>query len=516
MARYKDHNKDQKKLIPVSYADQIHEGTFEYSLDYVIDNLIDLTVFDGHYQNDETGAPAYAPSVLLKIILYAYSLGINTSRDIERLCRTDVICMALSADNQPHFTTIADFISRMDDEIADVFRDVLWACDQLGLIGKQMFAIDGCKLPTNASKSHSGTKEELQRKRKKMEKAVRRMLKKHREMDEHELPVDLLAREKQQIETLRNQIKKLKQWDKENDEKIGARGKPIKSNITDNDSAKMKTSRGVIQGFIGVAAVDSKHQVIVSAEAFGAAQEHQLLTPMVECIRGNFKAIGKEKNIYKKAILTADSGFHTESNMEYLSKNKIDAYIADNQFRKRDPRFQDADKYRERHRQERRDFNNTKLRFTPDDFTHDPVNRTCICPAGKSLYRSGKSIEQNGFISERYKAPKNACINCSLRSKCLRKPEATEIRQVAFFTGKTEKQTESFSAKMKQKIDSWKGRLIYSQRLGTVEPVFGNINYNKHLDRFTLRGKRKVNNQWLLYCLVHNIEKMHRIGWKYG
>lgn len=78
------------------------------------------------------------------------------------------------------------------------------------------------------------------------------------------------------IETLRARIKKLKSWLKENEEKIGKSGKPRKSNLTDNERAKMKSSDGVIQGYDGVAAVDSKHQVVVHAEAFGQPQDHDL------------------------------------------------------------------------------------------------------------------------------------------------------------------------------------------------------------------------------------------------
>ena len=111
----------------------------------------------------------------------------------------------------------------------------------------------------------------------------------------------------------------------------------MKSNITDNDSAKMKTSHGVIQGYDGVAVVDGKHQVVVHAEAFGVAQEHDLLIPMIEGARENFEAIGNQQDIFEKAKLTGDSGFHTEANMKEVMEQGIDAYIADTQFRKRDP-----------------------------------------------------------------------------------------------------------------------------------------------------------------------------------
>ena len=87
MARYKDYDYGQMKMIPVSFERQILPGSFEYSLSYLIDNELDLTAFDQHYNNDDNGRPAYDPRLLLKIVILAYSKGITSSRQIERLCR---------------------------------------------------------------------------------------------------------------------------------------------------------------------------------------------------------------------------------------------------------------------------------------------------------------------------------------------------------------------------------------------------------------------------------------------
>ncbi len=89
--------------------------------------------------------------------------------------------------------------------------------------------------------------------------------------------------------------------------------------------------------------------------------------------------------------------------------------------------------------------------------------------------------------------------------------ERTEVRQVVFFTGVVHK-AESHTQRMKQRIDSEEGRRRYGERFATVEPVFGNIRHNKRLNRFTLRGRQKVDTQWKLYCLVHNIEKLAHYG----
>ncbi len=192
----------------------------------MIDHELDLSIFDQRYDNDDTGRPAYDPALLLKIVLYAYARGIVSSRQIERCCRENVIFMALSADTQPHFTTIADFISQMEGEIVVLFRNVLLICDAQGLIGRDMFAIDGCKLPSNASKEWSGTKAELHAKRVKLERAIRRMVKTHRERDAHEVHAELVEREQQYIATLKQQVRKLKAWLYDNDDKPRKTGKP--------------------------------------------------------------------------------------------------------------------------------------------------------------------------------------------------------------------------------------------------------------------------------------------------
>ncbi len=510
MARYKEYDYSQGKFIPVHFDKQILQGTFEHTLHYLIDNEIDLSIFDLRYQNDDMGAPAYDPAILLRIILYAYSRGITSSRKIALCCEENIVFMALSADTRPHWTTIVDFISSADHEIIRLFLQVLLTCDEMGLIGKEMFAVDGCKMPSNASKEWSGTKEELKHKKDKMEQAIKQILTRHREIDIKEKDKEIIEQEEKYVETIKSKVKKIRQFLKENDDKPGKTGKPIKSNITDNESAKMKTSHGVIQGYNGVAMVDDKHQVIVHAEAFGAAQEHDILEPMIEGTKENFQEIGRENDVFEKAKLVADSGYHTESNMKMVMEEGIDAYIADTQFRKRDPRFADVDKYKERSRQEQRELNGAKMLYRAKDFTLIEDKKFCICPAGKRLYRNRGNVILDRGTAIKFRSRKIYCRVCEVRERCLRNPETSEVRQVCFIQGRATDISETFTEKMRQKIDSIKGRLIYNRRLGIAEPPFAHIRSILRLDRFTLRGKRKVNTQWLLYCIVHNLTKVHR------
>jgi len=98
----------------------------------------------------------------------------------------------------------------------------------------------------------------------------------------------------------------------------------------------------------------------------------------------------------------------------------------------------------------------------------------------------------------------------------MKNPEVTEIRQFAHFTGTTDQQTKTFTQKMREKIDSVAGKLIYGRRMATVEPVFANIRSSLGLDQFSLRGKKKVSIQWRLYCVVHNLLKVHRYGFGFA
>ena len=180
--------------------------------------------------------------------------------------------MDLASGHQPHFTTIADFVSHHCEAVSTLFHKVLLICDQSGLIGKEHFAIDGCKLPTNASKQWSGTHAELQKKSDKLKQAADKIIDSHKESDVNEGEKISPDKEKQQtINTLISNAKKIDQFLVNNEPRMskGKRPKEVQSNITDNESAKMTTSKGTIQGMVCVTAADEKHQIIIKAQTFG-------------------------------------------------------------------------------------------------------------------------------------------------------------------------------------------------------------------------------------------------------
>jgi hypothetical protein len=120
MARYKDVN-TQPRFLPIDLGRQLQPGTFEHALNHLLDHELDLSGFDARFGNDATGASAYPPGLLLKVVLFAYSRGIVSSRAMAAACRDQVTFMALTGDRAPHFTTLAGFVRSLGEDIARVF-----------------------------------------------------------------------------------------------------------------------------------------------------------------------------------------------------------------------------------------------------------------------------------------------------------------------------------------------------------------------------------------------------------
>lgn len=509
MPHYKAYDYDQLMLVPVSLEDQLTPGTLEYAIHRLIEDRIDTSIFDEKYRNDETGRRAYDPKVLLKIVLFAYSRGMLHSRRMERACRENVTFMALACGQKPDHSTLAAFISSMGEErIVHLFTQVLLICEQEGLLGGTHFSLDGLKLSSNASKEWSGTQAELLKKKEKLEQKVKEAIREHREGDERGGDQDE-QRQQKRIRRLERQAQRIEAFLARNAPKQGRRGKEIQSNVTDNESAKMVSSHGVVQGYNANALVDEKRQVVVHAEAFGDGADAISAGPMLQGAKRNLKAAGCGSEPLKDKIISADTGYYSVENLEACCAEDVDAYIPDREFRKRDPRFAEAMRHRRSVDKRKQRYASKRRWFGPGDFRLDDRTGKLICPAGKGLYKNGKNFAtKKGYLATAYRAPKSACRDCPLRAKCLRNPNVRS-RQVRLFHGR---RPGSLTDAMKQKIDTPAGRKMYGKRLAIVEPVFGNIRAQKELDRFTLRGRGKVNIQWRLYCLVHNIEKILHFG----
>jgi len=510
MARYKHYDYDQLMMVPVSLEEQLIPGTLEYAIHHVVEERLDLSIFDDRYSNDETGRKAIAPKLLIKIVLFGYSRGLISSRSLERACRENVTFMALACYHKPDHSTIAAFISSIDKEIESLFSKVLLVCEEEGLLGGTHLSLDGLKLSSNAAKEWSGTFSDLKKKQEALERKGEEAVREHRAADKREVSRDVTdsTRREKRIKRLKQKADRIEKFLSENEPKIGSRGKEIQSNVTDNESAKMATSHGVLQGYNANAIVDEKHQIVLHGEAFGKGEDGSSMESMLDGAKDKLETIGWEDPLKDKQV-SADTGYYSVKNLEACKEHEVDAYVPDPQFRKRDVRFADAGRHRRSVDKRKERYKSKKRWFSVEDFKLDDRTGKLICPAGHGLYVKNRNFTTaDGYKAIAYQATKTACRDCQLRSKCLRNPN-TVSRQVHVFYGK---RPGSITDEMKRKIDTEEGRRIYSKRLGIVEPVFGNIRACKRMDRFTLRGHIKVNIQWMLYCLVHNIEKIANFG----
>jgi transposase len=511
MPRYKPQDRNSL-LLPVVLSEQIIPGSFAFALNYLVDQELDLAPLDAQFKNDETGASAYDPRLMLKIVLLAYSQGIISSRGIEQACSRNVQFIAISGDSQPSHTHIAKFVANLSTQIKPLFSQVLLTCDAQGLIGRDMFAIDGVKLPSNASKERSGTHAELRHRADRLDKAADKILALHQAQDKAGATEALEPKRQAQLEALRKEAQRTREFLASSPPRQNRKGQELKANVTDSQSAKMATNKGVIQGYAAQAAVDSAHQVIVAADVIGSGSEQAMLLPMIE-----------QTSAFRtpQTLVTADAGYHSDANVAHLKDHSIPALVADNQMRSRDERFENQDKYKANPDplSEKKATGEAKevKRFGPKDFTFNNDN-TATCPAGQTMKSPGTiHTTARGLNYQNYTARAADCNHCELSKQCLKgpiKPNDGRGRQVTRFVPKPKDPTHP-SERMRQAIDSPKGRQLYSQRIGTVEPVFANIRHNKRLTRFNHRGREKVNTQWNLYCMVHNIEKLAKTNLGY-
>lgn len=526
MPRFKPYDYRQGLMVPVTPEEQFLEGSLEYALHHLVEERIAESWFEELYANDEFGRPAYSPKLLLKVILLGYSRGIIGSRKLEQACRENVTFIAISCGIRPDHSTLAGFVEKLQGRIEIIFSEVLLVCHEEGLLSGTHLSLDGLKLPANASREWSGTFKELRFKADKLARKFREKLCEHRRQDRldrrrperMERTPEVRQKEKAarqaSLQRLRQKADRIGTFLQEEQEKEGARGNEVQSNVTDNDSAKMQTSHGVVQGYNAQALVDEKHQVIVHGAPSGCGQDHRQVGPMLAGAREMLELSGLSAELpLEKATLSADCNYHSEANLEACAEHQVDAYIPDNHFRSRDPRFDTQERHKSSFRGDEPGarYAHQQGAFSIERFQYDPATDTYTCPQGKELTcQSARHGTGDGHHYRRYRSKARDCAGCPLKAKCIARGGAR--KSLALPVG----EPATLTARMRQKIDTPEARRLYARRLAIVEPVFANLRSNKRLDRFTYRGQAKVGVQWLLYCLVHNLEKIAHFGRKYG
>lgn len=353
--RYRPYNPDQLYLMPPSLREWVPEGDLAHFISDTIDNL-DLWEFKKRYRDDGSGTTPYHPGMMLKVLVYSYSVGIFSSRKIAQGLERDVALRMLCAENFPNFRTINRFRLDNREEFGQIFVEVVRLAQEVGLVQLGTIAIDGSKVNANASKRKAMSYGRMKEEEERLKKEIGELTKRAQEIDEEEdalygeefrgdeIPAELQRRE--------NRLKKIQEAkarlearqraeDKESGrseddhkpENRGGRTGPNfkrefgipddkkQENFTDPESRIMKTStNGFQQSYNAQAAVDEEAQIIVAADVGDNAADNNCLIPMIEKVKSN---TGENPD-----NVLADSGYSSEENFKQLTRKKIRAYIS--------------------------------------------------------------------------------------------------------------------------------------------------------------------------------------------
>jgi transposase len=341
---FRPYEPDQLLLLPPALSDWVPEGHVSRFVSELVDGL-DLSAIEDAYE-EERGYPPYHPRMMVKVLLYAYAMGIYSSRRIGRGLADSVALRFLAAGNEPDFRTISDFRKRHGPALSGLFSQVLWLCRRAGLVKLGHVAVDGTKIKANASKHKGMSYRRMKSAEAQLQGEVDDLLRRAEEADEREdeqygqdrsgddLPEELQRREGR-LRKIREAMASLEAEAKERAKKEGKdpeKAKPepgAQRNFTDPESRGQVAGRSYIQGYNAQIAVDGHSQVIVSQHVTNAAPDVNELVPCVKRISRLLRR--------KPKRMLADAGYWSKDNVTALEEMGIEAFIAPERRKHSDP-----------------------------------------------------------------------------------------------------------------------------------------------------------------------------------
>jgi len=327
---FRPYEPDQIFLMPASMQDWLPGGHLAYFISDVVDH-IDLSVIMERYTGEERGYPPYHPQMMVKVLLYAYCIGVVSSRKIEKRLCEDIAFRVLAANNTPDFRTISDFRKDHLKALAGLFLQVLKLCQKAGLVKLGHVALDGTKVKANASKHKAMSYKRMKEEEARLEIEIKEMLQKAEVVDEEEdqrygkdrrgdeLPKELAFRESR-LKKIREARKALEEETKreaeatasENKKYTGVPDDKAQRNFTDPESHIMPAPGGkhFIQAYNAQAAVDSANQVIVAAEITNNPTDRKQAEPMMEVVKVNMGRLPRQ--------MSADAGYFSSDTVKNL------------------------------------------------------------------------------------------------------------------------------------------------------------------------------------------------------
>jgi len=342
---FKRYDPDQTMLMPTDMREWLPEDHLAYFISDIVEEM-DLSAFYARYK-PAPGCPPYDPKMMLKVIIYAYCIGMRSSRQIKIATKENVAFRILAAGNFPDFRTICRFRVDHAESFHGVFRQVLQLCTAEGLVKMQVVAVDGTKLKANANVTKNRRKNELEDEAEYYDRVARRIIEEAENVDADEdealgeddgnpLPPDMRRRDgrRQRIAESLRQIKEEERIEdrRRREEEEAAKGKKVRGrkpklekkfkeicrNPSDPDSRVMMSSNGFVQSYNAQIVVDCDSQVIIAEEVVQDCNDEQQLVPMLKIVEKN-TGRSPEKGL-------GDAGYYSDEAIRSLKH--IDLYVA--------------------------------------------------------------------------------------------------------------------------------------------------------------------------------------------
>ncbi len=457
-------------LLPKQHDCYVYETIFQY---------IDTSEVESKYHH--LGQHAYPPKLIISILIYAYSHGVFSSREIEKRCRQDLAFMYIAQMNCPNFRVLGDFRKDHLTFFHDCFKQSVKLALELKMASLGHISLDGSKFKASTSKHKAMSYGRLKAKEAELSAEIDDLINKARQCDQEEddtyqeangysIPEDLQFKQ-ERLE----KIKKAKKALEEREETLNP-GELIDDkkqiSFSDHDARIMSKKGHCEYSYNAQISVDKDNQIIVGQHVSQSANDLQEVEPALAALSETTEGETVDK-------MSLDNGYNSGSNLQTLDESGIDAYVATD-------------------RQEKAagtGLENSDRKFVKADFTYDADADVFICPARKKLVTKPQSKAKR----KGYRADKDICTECPYRSRCSgSKKEAGRVIRTDKF--------EVVRQAMNKKMETKEAKAVYVHRKVIAEPPFGQIK-NSGFRGFSLRGKEKVDAEFSLVCAAHNMKK---------
>ena len=429
------------------------------------------------------GQNAFHPKLITGILIYAYSQGAFSSREIEKKCHEDIGFMFISHCNCPNFRVLSDFRKDNYEFFKECFKQSVLLAMEAGMVSLGHVSLDGSKFKANTSKHKAMSYGRLKAKEKELTEEIEDLLTKaakcDKEEDEeyqdktgYEIPEELkikeqrLARIKEAKGALEKREQELNPGKKIDDKK--------QISFADKEARIMGKKGAFDYSYNGQVSVDEDNQIIVGQHLSQNVNDKQEVKPALEEI--------KETTDDLPDKMSLDNGYMSGNNLEAFEDKETDVYIATGKGEKKD----------------HREIEGSNRKIKKSDFSYNEDKDCFICPAGHTLELKTETSDGKKI----YQGDKAECDICPYKARC-----CTSKRGEPRTINTDDK--EPLRQKMREKMEQESSKEIYKKRKKIVEPVFGQIK-NSGFRGFSLRGHEKASGEFSLACAVHNFKKVVR------